>query len=201
MKTETINIYQFDELTENAQEKALQIMTIREAEDWEPGYCLDDWEEKLKALGFEDVQIYYDLSYCQGSGACFTATVNIAEYCKAHKVANRFRKLLNALDRDEVTTHSGGLTVYKNTTHYSHERSVTVGDNLYSSTNDNIIDGQITELVTMLESEVIKLGQEIYSDFQEDYEDYTSRDSVRETIRANEYEFLEDGRPSWVLSL
>lgn len=49
----------------------------------------DDLAKELEDQGFEDVEIYYDLSYCQGSGACFEFNG-----CNILKIASHYPKLL-----------------------------------------------------------------------------------------------------------
>ena len=49
----------------------------------------NDLAKELEDQGFEDVEIYYDLSYCQGSGACFDFNG-----CNVLKIASHYPKLL-----------------------------------------------------------------------------------------------------------
>ena len=71
MKTKTINLYQFHELTEEQKAKVLDKYrdfnddTLMQYADDE--LCMQEiWES-----GFFDAKPCYDLSYSQGSGACF----------------------------------------------------------------------------------------------------------------------------------
>jgi hypothetical protein len=75
MKTKTINLYKFEELTTEQQEKVLD-----KYRDWNDDLTcnLIDYDyihiEKLKEKGFLNPDISYDLSYSQGDGASFTCT-------------------------------------------------------------------------------------------------------------------------------
>ena len=90
-----INVYNFDELSESAKEKALtDRMEIEK--DMYCNYCLEsDMKEKAKELldkyfssntSFEDV--YYSLSYCQGDGAMIEFYVGIEDFNKGYHVFN-----------------------------------------------------------------------------------------------------------------
>lgn len=49
----------------------------------------DDLAEELEKKGFQEVEIYYDLSYCQGSGACFDFNG-----CNILKIASNYNQLI-----------------------------------------------------------------------------------------------------------
>lgn len=78
-ETKTINIYNFDELSEDIRQKLIE----KELEYQYEAYCedllFDDMEEKAKELlekyfknnSAELKNVYYSLSYCQGDGAMF----------------------------------------------------------------------------------------------------------------------------------
>lgn len=71
MKTKTINLYQFHELTE--EQKAQVIERYRDIND-DTFDCMvrDEFITlPLFEAGFLDPEIHYSLSYCQGDGACF----------------------------------------------------------------------------------------------------------------------------------
>lgn len=78
MKTKTINLYQFSELSEKAKEKA--ISTWYENEDC--SFLTYDLTESLKSLlnqngcEFYDIKVLYSLSHSQGDGLCFTGTIS-----------------------------------------------------------------------------------------------------------------------------
>lgn len=71
MKTKTINLYQFHELTEEQQAKVLN--KYRDFNDDTLVQYADDelCMQEIWESGFIDAKPCYDLSYSQGSGACF----------------------------------------------------------------------------------------------------------------------------------
>ena len=71
MKQKTINLYQFNELTDEQKEKVLD-----KYRDWNDyifdSYVYDECNTlELHENGFLNPTIHYDLNYCQGDGACF----------------------------------------------------------------------------------------------------------------------------------
>lgn len=52
-------------------------------------YRSDDLANMLEKKGFQEVKIYYDLSYCQGSGACFDFNG-----CNVLKIASNYNRLI-----------------------------------------------------------------------------------------------------------
>jgi hypothetical protein len=78
MKTRTINVYEFSELSEEAKEKA--ISKWYENEDYP--FLEEDLTESLTSLleqkgcKFEDICVLYSLSYSQGDGLCFTGSIS-----------------------------------------------------------------------------------------------------------------------------
>ena len=80
MKTKTINLYSFDELSKEAQEKARVEYNTSKDQD---NYLLTEFlEERLQDLLKENkiksdnVKIMYSLSYCQGDGVMFSGNFN-----------------------------------------------------------------------------------------------------------------------------
>jgi hypothetical protein len=77
MKTIETVVYNFDELTKEAKEKAIQ--KYYENEDY--SFLPDDLMRQFKYLAEEngityaDIRLLYSLSYSQGDGLCFTGTI------------------------------------------------------------------------------------------------------------------------------
>lgn len=82
MKTKTINLYSYDELEKDIQQKVLQ--NFRDDDDYY--YLSDDMQYKLDELLTENnitpvnTRIYYSLSYSQGDGAMFSGEVEWKGY-------------------------------------------------------------------------------------------------------------------------
>jgi hypothetical protein len=191
MKTKTIKVklYTFDELSDK--EKVLnEYRDINVDYDGWYNFVIENWQEKLEKLGYEDVKIYFSGFYSQGDGACFTAKVNIPKWIKAHKASKRFKKLLNEYNKGIyafITIKHNYRYYFSTSTTVDYEGGMDLSDKAYE---------QLEEIARWIEDEREKLGNTIYKDLEEEYKYLTSDEAVRETIIANDYMFMEDGSRS-----
>ena len=88
--TKTFDVYDFDELDKEIQNKLIEQEKANYSEDYCNYSLYDDMKEKAKELlekyfkgKAEFKNIYYSLSYCQGDGAMIEFTLN---YC--NKIVN-----------------------------------------------------------------------------------------------------------------
>lgn len=173
MREITVRLYQFDELSEEAKEKALEEMrSISVNHEW--------WEftyEDAKAIGLKITGFDLDRNR-HAKGELLESATKVADLiiknhgkdCNTHKLAIQFWADWDAL----VEKHSDGV----NTTVVAEE-------------NEYDFDGEADELEKEFESNLL----ERYSwMLQQEYEYLTSDEAVAETIRANEYEFTEEGK-------
>ena len=89
-----INVYNFDELSKSAREKALTDRMEIAKNDYCELYLKEDMQEKAKELlekyfnGAIFNNVYYSLSYCQGDGAMITFSIGIEDFNKYYHVFN-----------------------------------------------------------------------------------------------------------------
>lgn len=162
-------VYSYDELSDAAKEKARQW--------WIDGLQYDDLSEAMTEyltdtllpkynLSCADPTLRYSLGYSQGDGASFTGRI---EY--------------RGTWYGDVTTNSYG-------NFYSHYNTVNL-DNLYSIKTDKeapqaTVDS-VEEMIRDIGRALEKCGYD-YIEYEQE------REVVEDNIRANEYEFYEDGR-------
>ena len=81
MKTKTINLYEFSELSEQAKKKVLNDLRFINVEylQWYDSDT-DFWIEKLNEAGFTDAKIFFSGFSSQGDGACFDATIDPSKF-------------------------------------------------------------------------------------------------------------------------
>jgi hypothetical protein len=190
MKTKTIKIktYTFDELKDEVKEKVLEkYRDINVYFDGWHDFIIDDWKMRLEDLGYEDVKIYYTGFYSQGDGACFEANVNIDKWIKKHKAGRKFRKLLN-----EVRAGNYAQIWIKHSGLYYHENSAGVLFEGESELSERAYN-QLKEMADWVEEERYELSKKIYRDLEKEYDYLLSDEAVIETIKANDYAFLENG--------
>lgn len=209
MRTRTINLYTFDELDAEAKEKARDWYRKAFANDshWHEG-VVEDAKKWLAHLGYEVNSILWSGFWSQGDGACFTGSWSAARVnLERFKVDYGYRQgtppydscvalenLAEAFpDASATLTHRG---------HYSHERSVVIDCEFEFSA-----DGETEEETRArhlrecdFEAEFVAVSQNlmrfIYSALEKEYDYQNSDEQVDENIRANEYEFLENGEPA-----
>lgn len=172
MRTEnkTINIYKFDELDKETQNKV--ITRFIEGNDY--SFLTDDLTEICKdELSQNDIKINkleigYSLSYCQGDGFNFIGSFNWQNYL---------------------------IHIKKSTHHYEHKRTTDIlimdenGEDIFNSLESekaqNIFN-EFQEIYFKICDNCEKHGYAIIEDIQ-------SEEYIKENIEANEYEFLSNG--------
>lgn len=168
MRTIEINVYQFDELSETAQQKA-----IEECSEFNVSYnWWDCTYEDAERIGLKITEFDLDRNrHCKGEfnlSACEVAQ-NIfnehGENCETFKTATKFMKEWQPI-----------FSGYMNESHENYES----GEN-----EDKMMELESDFLHDLLEDYSIML--------QDEYEYLTSEEAIIETIKASEYEFLETG--------
>lgn len=193
MKTTTINLYTFDELSKDVQAKVLDkyrdINTDIDTLGWYPDLTSEK-EKALYDLGYVDAKIKFSGFGSQGDGASFTASVDLPTVCKLLKIELP-QSFLDWCDDEgaslEVVRGTGYIS-----NHYFHENTVSAEmQNAYYSPEQ--FDNLIAELENKVTADVREESKKIYRAIEEDYTYHTSDENVADTIRANEYMFEADG--------
>jgi hypothetical protein len=199
MKTKTINLYTFDELTPEAQKKALD-----KYRDWNVnGWNTDSWadymieetfKEELTELGYINPKIMFSGFGSQGDGACFT--------CDDIDVAEVLRRLTNIKDEKTLLLNWGLLInnhkseeVTMNIEHsgrYYHAHSTTL-DISNNRDNDAVLETMVTEFYELCSKEIVELGNSLYKRLEKEYDELTSDEAIKEAWLDNEYYFTADG--------
>lgn len=190
MRTETINIFRYSELSEEAKKVALEeYRDINIYEGWwDPIY--EGFKEDAKQQGFNVDRIYFSGFHSQGDGAMFEGAVN--SNFKFKGIRPIVQKLI---DTKLITfysrfTHSG---------HYYHHKSYhNIFDidfnkkRHFDNLEDYLYGGFWIE--TMISDKYEELCKELYSRLQKYYYELISDEEVAEAICANGYEFYESGK-------
>ncbi len=172
MKTKTIKLYQFDELSEEQKAKVIEkhqdINTFDGWSDW----LLEDEKDKLSRQGFKNAKIYYSGFWSQGDGASFSADVDLEQFLKGRRIATKYAKALKLYQDsgDNVVIDQGG--------HYCHEYTMSIN-------SDNLSD----ELEAFILEEAREQARSVYQALRSTYESLTSDEEIADTLRANEYYF------------
>lgn len=114
MRTETVNLYTFNELSKDTQKKVLEKHRHFNVDfnDWYD-FVYEDWKEKLAEAGFEEVEIFFSGFWSQGDGACFDCT-----QFDVGKLATKLE--YNPLEIKVLETMVLSLSIDTINHHYSH---------------------------------------------------------------------------------
>lgn len=174
-------------------------------------FNLQNWKERLQAMGFQDADISFRGFWSQGDGASFTCTtVDMEAFIRHHKLGNRYRKLLNEAKEGRLTgkvertcnfychekTVSASLT-YEPRSEELDSAAIQAGDNasksMWSSDWYAGYSGYYRDqgfpyhdLEKFLEQEVVRLSKAIYASLEADHEHLTEDETVWESLLAND---------------
>ena len=195
MRTISVNLFSFDELSEDIQSKVIDnFRDINVDHDW--------WEHVYEAFKedceFEVDRIYFSGFCSQGDGAMFEYS-RVPDTLKASFIEGlKLSPMRKAWLMNNVSVSGHG----KHSGHYYHENScyhdiyweVDNGDLNWSTRFYQWIESFYGEF----EDYVIEIYkdkcQDLYRDLEKEYDCLTSDEQVRETILCNEYEFNEYGQ-------
>lgn len=203
MKTISINTYKFEELDEAAQETAIENFRNINVEffDWHD-FELDYWKERLAEMGFMDAEIQFSGFRCQGDGVSFTANVDIRKMLDCiirnspYLAIKDFYGLLKLHEKDMVELDCSCERIDN---HYAHENTcrARIWSDYYLENATEVFHDWFIETVDRLEQEIedlrYRVSQDIYFSLRKEYEYLTSEEAIKETIKANDYDFLENG--------
>lgn len=200
-RTETITktFYTFDELSDDAKQKA-----IADNYDWNIHdqwfECVyDDAKHIADLIGLEIDRIYFSGFASQGDGACFEGSYSYRKNCV--KLVTDYAPQdtdLHNIVRDLVAVQKPSFyRLEAQTSHqgrYYHSGCMFVNVSYWSdfdgyySVSEKQSDG-ITEVMR-------DFADWIYSRLKSEYEYLTSDDAISESLIANDVEFTETGEPS-----
>lgn len=171
MKTVLVNIYKFNELSEEAKENALsKLSDINVGYEWWESVYYDAENVGLEISSFDTYRGDIDIDFA--SHAIETAYKIISEHgekTETHLLAFNFLKDWN----DLVAKHSDGI-----------DTSVVHEDKEYYFNKE----------ADELEKEFLQqLNEEYLSILNREYEYQISKEAIIETIEANDYDFTENG--------
>lgn len=174
--------YPFDEFTEDISKEGIDILTREQKHIG--GYDNGAWNPHKETTVTES-NIYFSGFSSQGDGASFEANVNIANWLKAHKLANRYRRYYNiakkegyrcAIRRGGQSYHEMTMHVYTDGTDYPE----------YTPKYDVLLERILEDCRQHAKS--------LYRQLETEYDYLQSDECVIEAIQANEYTFTIDGK-------
>lgn len=222
MRIKRTKVYQYDELSDNAKEKARDWYRRVNCDDtyWSK-YVIHDAATVAEFLGLDINQtayktmggetkykptVYFSGFSSQGDGACVEGTwrardVNpdkLKAYAPQDEELHRIVAGLAEIARE----YPDGYFTVKHRGHYSHSGCTDFSIELPCELFDETAYGspehkRLGEQISNDEETVKELARDfmnwIYRQLEKEWTHQNSDEQVEESIRANEYEFLEDG--------
>jgi len=185
MRTIRTKIYSFNELSKEAQAVAIDKMRDinMESDDWYDG-ILEGLKEQLTEVGFNDAEIQFTGFWSQGDGLSFDAKIDASKFAET----TNEKRVCKLIDNGEIEGFYISKTSFAN--HYVHEKTRYVD---YDICNGENVNKALETLCEKIENKRLELCKEFYSILEKDYYLLQSDEEVKETILANEYEFLSNG--------
>lgn len=190
MRTIETQVYKFDELTEEAQEKAIEkLWDINIDYGWDE-CTLDEFKEALDLIGVYNADISYSGFSSQGDGLSFSGNYKYIKGGK-EKMKTEFPWIYEKIESDLIALqklqkkyfYRINGNIVRTSHYYYHENTVKFSQGFYF---DYDIEDELTEIFR-------SIMQSFYSLLEKNYDYLTSKEAIMETIKVNGYEFTEEG--------
>ena len=190
MRTVTVDygVYKFDELSDDVKSRLIEKQGKQMQEDYIEFSLADDMEDKAMELlspfvdDSKDIKVYYDLSYCQGSGAMIEFSTNNIEFLRASFIYGGYDDLLKWLyiNQDDLEF---SLKV-KQSGHYYHENSYDYELDINAVHDCIEVGDSIDKFIEHLNVELKNFG---YGSIEYYWKEDNWRDDTIEYLNENEY--------------
>lgn len=208
MKTIQLELFTFDELSDDAKQAAINDERNNSSIDYEFSGELDYWQNgALSGTGFIIDEISFSGFYSQGDGASFIGYYDSAQI-DLEKLKGFSLKAYELMARNDSVFGASGLTsdnvitadIKRTSRNYSHENTVSIenieingiewGDFDSDDDKHNKAFEAIENYLTELKNSLCYL---IYSSLQSEYEHQNSDEYISEILVINEYYFTANG--------
>lgn len=210
-KTIETQVFEFDELSDPAKEKAREwFRTSNEgdnffseciiegaAEDLKNtfGVTLDTYPVQLMGGGVRhDPRIAWSGFASQGDGASFAGRVDLPLWLRSQKLAGKYRALYNSATFHDVDTR---ITIDPYA-HYCHEYTMAATVEIGGYPDDpgacNRLDEQAETVQELLLEWARDYARKIYKNLNAEWDYVNDDEQVDDSIRANEYTFTAKGK-------
>jgi hypothetical protein len=166
----TVNIYQFNELSEEAKEKAIEDFKEESTDllyDHDP--IIEGMVEDLEEMGIENVRVQYSGFWSQGDGLSFTGAVTDTALFMSKMSLN--------------LSSEPGIEFLRTSNHYNHEKTVRTQLELDEASFD-----EYDAVLEHIEEWRIVKCKEFYSRLEKYYYECTSDEAVTEYLNDDDNE-------------
>ncbi len=209
--TKEYNVYNFDELDKDIQEKLIEDESKYQCDFYCETFLQNDitndaeiiLEKTFNNSKIENLQVYYDFSYSQGSGACMQFDIYLED-------VNKKLKIFTDKEMEIFKNYGSLIKIIHNDNFYCHEKTFGIDDmNLYYSIDYALqceeitknkyekLEEKIAKTFDILKELIIKMNSELAKDGYSIIEDEESfKISALEFLQEQEY--LKDGSVFYV---
>lgn len=193
-----IKAYKFEELTEQAQQNAIE--QYRDGDHLEHewyDFIKADFHTILELIGFYNIKSQFSGFWSQGDGASFTGDYSYKKGClkaiKEHApLDNELHKIVEGIiyhqkDNGYLLT----CNIYNDNHHYSHSNTMSFD---WEKGGDSYFEWKNIHIEDELEQLFRDLADWYYNKLESEYEFLNSDESIKELLIINEYDFLECGK-------
>lgn len=188
METRTYTVYKFAELTDKAQEKAVEKLYNINVDDsfWYEAIT-DNRKLELSKKGFEESKISFSGFSSQGDGASFKCSVDLEKWFETRPMDKQSFAAIFAECKD---TDNYSMVITKDG-RYEHEMTMRI-DSQYYGENKNA-NKELALLEEIILEDARKEARAIYTILESEYDYLTGKEAVIDSIQANDYDFESDG--------
>ena len=203
--------FEFDELSEEAKEHAIEQNREMLVEGWDwHEHIIEGFQEEMEEIGMQDVEVEFSGFYSQGDGASFTGKVSDNKKFLDAIDVNPFRS-----DKNKDAPERFGaafiefcdniyITIYRDSSRYVHYNTISAGVEVDGEDEieldlglGSIITYDVNNLCENIEPKITKWARQrskqFYNDLEKYYETETSDEAVAENLRSGGYRFDEEG--------
>lgn len=181
MKTILVNLYSFNELSDEAKQFALnkyRYMHVDWDSEWDM-FVIEECENILKENGFDNAKIHYSGFYSQGDGASFDADIDLDKFLTPNE-----HEALKGIDI--------AWEICRISHHYVHELSRSVS--YYGGNYPEEFDSMIESITQRIEASRLSLCKEVYRILAQEYDYLISDECLIARFKEMGEEFLETGK-------
>lgn len=195
MKSIRVKLYEFKELSDVAKKKVLEDhRDINVDGEFWSEFCIVDAKTIAALMGIEIEHIYFNGFWSQGDGACFSGSYkykpNIIEAVKSYAPDECLHHIAASFETIQHKARQSMSFTVEHRGHYYHEHCTD-----FDVQADEDMDNQLlTEIEKDTKEAARYFMKWIYRRLEADYNYMVTDEAVIETLEANEYEFLENGK-------
>lgn len=208
MKTIELKLFNFEELSDKAQKKALEDHRYIETDyDWWE-FTYEDFKQFCEEIGVKVEKINFQLSYSQGDGAAIKASIDLPRLLKTVKEQTwkknypnekiEFYPVTHDMERVCKLIQSGAIDGSAwieqgnrgTTTYLVEEYGLNQSGLCY---NPIRVIGALNELIEFLKDVTKTLERKLFQDLKNELEFRMKDETIIECFNSNQYTFEENG--------